>query len=118
MVTFHSQKPGIMRWESVESTSGHELYHLYQDDKKLLSLTLNPFSNSARVECEEQRRVFLIRKEGFLRMRTVIRNEYGVKLGELAENTKDYFKDLARFFLQILQVKDHVQPLKEVQNLP
>ena len=54
-----------MRWETVSSTSNNEVYHLYRDDKKILTIALNPFSNSARVECEKQKRVFLIRKEGF-----------------------------------------------------
>lgn len=72
-----------MRWQPVSSSSNNEVYHLYKDDKKILTLTLNPFSNTARVECDKQKRVFLIRKEGFLRNKTVLRNEYGMKIGEL-----------------------------------
>ncbi len=83
-----------MRWEPVATTSTNEVYHLYKDDKKILTLSINPFSNSARVECEKQKRVFLIRKEGFLRNKIVLRNEYGVKIGELGHENKENFIDI------------------------
>ncbi|MBM3416113.1 MAG: hypothetical protein FJY20_06625 [Bacteroidetes bacterium] len=75
-----------MRWEKVKSTPEQEVYHLYKDDKLRLTLIYNPFSNSARVECNKEKRVFLIRKEGFLRNKSVIRNEYGVKIGEFGQD--------------------------------
>ena len=92
-----------MRWESDNSTNNHEIYHLYKDDKKILTLSLNPFSNSARVECEKQKRVFLIRKEGFRRNKTVLRNEYGIKIGELGQDNNVNFIDVndERFFYSI-----------------
>jgi hypothetical protein len=92
-----------MRWESDNSTNNHEIYHLYKDDKKILTLSLNPFSNSARVECEKQKRVFLIRKEGFRRNKTVLRNEYGIKIGELGQDNNVNFIDIndERFFYSI-----------------
>ena len=92
-----------MRWESVASTSNNEIYHLYKEDKKLLTLILNPFSNTARVECEKQKRVFLIRKEGFRRNKTVLRSEYGIKIGELGQENKANFIDVneERFFYTI-----------------
>ena len=83
-----------MRWEPVASNSGNEVYHLYKDDKKILSVNLNPFSNAARVECDKQKRVFLIRKEGFRHHKTVIRNEYGVKIGELGHENNENFIDV------------------------
>jgi len=100
-----------MRWVSVESTGNHETYHLYKDEKKLLTLILNPFSNTARVECDNQKRVFLIRKEGFLRNKTVLRNEYGIKIGELGQENKEYFIDVneERFYYTT-----HNNPLAEL----
>ena len=80
-----------MRWETVKSTPEQEVYHLYKDDKKRLTLVLNPFSNSARIECDKEKRVFLLRKEGFRRNKTVIRNEYGIKIAEFGhENVFDH----------------------------
>ena len=83
-----------MRWELVNTTPEHEIYHLYKDDKKLLTLELNPFSNSARVECNNEKRVFLIRKEGLRRNKTVIRSEYGIKIGEFGHESKEQFIDV------------------------
>lgn len=100
-----------MRWDSITSASNNEIYHLYKEDKKLLTLTLNPFSNTARVECEKQKRVFLIRKEGFRRNKTVLRNEYGIKIGELGQENKENFIDVnnERFFYTT-----HNNPLAEL----
>lgn len=80
-----------MRWETATSASGNEVYQLFKDDKKILTLSFNPFSNSARVECANEKRVFLIRKEGFRHHKTVVRNEYGVKIGELGHENKEEF---------------------------
>jgi hypothetical protein len=100
-----------MRWESAESTNNHETYHLYKDDKKLLTLILNPFSSTARVECNKQKRVFLIRKEGFLRNKTVLRSEYGIKIGELGQENKENFIEVnnERFYYTT-----HNNPLAEL----
>ena len=100
-----------MRWESVKSTSDNEIYHLYKEDKKILTLTLNTFSQTARVECEKQKRVFLIRKEGFLRNKTILCNEYGIKIGELGQENKENYIDLndERFFYTM-----HNNPLAEL----
>lgn len=76
-----------MKWEAIKITPEQEIYHLYKDDTLRLVLIYNPFSSSARVECNKEKRVFLIRKEGFLRNKTVIRNEYGIKIGELGQDS-------------------------------
>lgn len=80
-----------MKWENITSTSSSETYQLRHNDKQLLTLTLHPFSNTARVNCEDEKRVFLIRKEGFRRNKTVLRTEYGIKLGELGTDEKGNF---------------------------
>lgn len=101
-----------MRWESVgSSSSDHETYHLYKDEKKILSLALNPFSNTARVECDQEKRVFVIRREGFLRNKLVIRNEYGIKMGELGQENKERFIAInnERFYYTV-----HNNPLAEL----
>ncbi len=92
-----------MRWETISCTSSNEIYQLWHKDNKLLTLTLHPFSKTARVECEEEKRVFLIRKEGFRRHKTVLRSEYGIKLGELGTEEKESFIDVnnERFYYTI-----------------
>ena len=93
-----------MRWENLSSTSNQEVYQLWHKDKQVLTLTLHPFSNTARVESAAEKRVFLIRKEGFLRNKVVLRNEYGIKIGELGlEKNKENFIDVnnERFYYSI-----------------
>lgn len=72
-----------MKWEVTSASAKQEIYTLWHNDKKLLTLDFHPFTNSARIEYADEKRVFLIRKEGFLRNKTVLRNEYGVRIGQL-----------------------------------
>jgi hypothetical protein len=72
-----------MNWKQIHSESPHEQYELWHDEKKLLSLEYHSFTSSARIEYEDTRRVFLLRKEGLLRNRIALRNEYGVRIGRL-----------------------------------
>jgi hypothetical protein len=92
-----------MRWEAVKITPENELYRLWHEGKQILSLTFHPFSQTARVESSGEKRVFLIRKEGFLRNKTIIRNEYGVKVGEIGQENKTQYIDVneERFFYTI-----------------
>jgi len=83
-----------MRWITARSVSGNEIYQLYKSEKKILTLSFNPFSNSARIEFDKEKRVFLVRKEGFLKKKIVLRNEYGVKIGELGQEHKQEFIDM------------------------
>src|SRR5437868_683852 len=78
-------KTFIMRWELASSNEKNEVYHLFKDDKAILTLVIDSFSRTARVECNNEKRVFQIRKEGFLRNKMVIRNEYGIRIGELGQ---------------------------------
>ena len=91
-----------MRWETVKTGPDQEVYNLYKDNEKRLTLIYNPFSNSARVECNKEKRVFLVRKEGFRRNKTVIRSEYGIKIGEFGQEKKQQYIEVnnEKFFYQ------------------
>lgn len=78
-----------MRWESVSIGLGHEIYELWNKKDKLLTLTFHPGTNSARIETAAERRVLLIRKEGFRKHKTVLRTEYGILLGQFISDDKD-----------------------------
>ena len=56
-----------MKWQLALSSEQQEVYELWHNDKKLLQLDFHPFTNSARIQYADEKRVFLIRKEGFLR---------------------------------------------------
>ena len=72
-----------MKWEYLPAKGNEETYSLCHNEKELLRLYYHPFTNSARVEYAQEKRVFLIRKEGFLRNKTVLCNEYGIRIGQL-----------------------------------
>ena len=72
-----------MKWEMASDTASQQIYELWHKEKKLLTVDFHPFTNSARIEYEAEKRVFMVRKEGFLRNKTVLRNEYGVRIGQL-----------------------------------
>jgi hypothetical protein len=92
-----------MKWESVTSTLGYSEYALSDNGNKLVTLVFNFSSHAARIEYADEKRVFLMRKEGFLKNRTVLRNEYGFKIGYVGtENNEDFIVlDNERFFYSI-----------------
>ena len=103
-----------MKWEITSLKPNQEVYTLQHNDKKLLTLDFHPFTNSARIEYADEKRVFLIRKEGFLRNKTVLRNEYGIRIGQLANekaSANDGILELndEKFFYTI-----HNNPLAEL----
>ena len=54
-----------MKWESVRSTIGYSAYALWNNGRKLVTLVFNSSSKAARIDYGGEKRVFLIRKEGF-----------------------------------------------------
>ena len=78
-----------MKWLLISSSPRQEIYELRNSKEKLLTLTYHPASGTLRISADEKR-VFLIGREGFLRRRTVLRNEYGVRMGQLNyDNNQD-----------------------------
>jgi hypothetical protein len=98
-----------MRWQSVKSSIGYSMYALWNNGRKLLTLVFNSSSNAARIEYEGQKRVFLIRKEGFLKNKIVLRNEYGIRIGYAGtENNEDFIVlDHERYFYEIANSAEH-----------
>lgn len=92
-----------MKWQIAKSTLKQEIYELWDKEKKLLTLEFHPATNSARMEYADEKRVFLVRKEGFLKNKTVLCNEYGIRLGYLAQDNKESYIELnnERFFFDI-----------------
>ena len=75
---------------SYRKTSGHDNYQLTENDKTVLEITYKPETHIARVESTNERRVLIIENEGLLRIKMVVKNEYGVRIGSL---TYDNFSD-------------------------
>jgi hypothetical protein len=80
-----------MNWETVSSALGHNVYALWNNGRKLLTLAFKPGSSFAKVEYGQEKRAFLLRYEGVFRNKMVMRNEYGIRLGQMnadgADNT-------------------------------
>src|SRR5688572_13650719 len=92
-----------MKWESVSSTLGYSVYALWNNGRKLVTLVFNFTSRTARIEYADEKRVFQVRKEGFLKNKTVLRNEYGVRIGYAGTENNEAFIELdnERFFYSI-----------------
>jgi len=80
-----------MKWETVTSTIGHKAFALWNNGRKLVTLVFSSSSNAARVEYADEKRVFLIRDEGFLRNKTVVCNEYGIRIGHSGSENNEPF---------------------------
>jgi len=76
-----------MKWLFTSKKSRQEIYELWNNEEKLLTLTFQPGSGSLRIASDDEKRVFLIGREGFLRTRTVLRNEYGIRIAQLNYET-------------------------------
>lgn len=92
-----------MKWESVKSAIGYPVYTLWNNGRKIVTLVFNSSSKAARIDYEDEKRVFLIRKEGFLKNRVVLRNEYGVLMGVAASDMNGDFIEVnnERFFYNV-----------------
>src|SRR4030095_1668078 len=79
----------IMKWTSVSTKSRQEIYELWDAEEKLLTLTFHADSGSVRITADNEKRVFLVGREGLLRSRTVLRNEYGIRMAQLNYENPD-----------------------------
>ncbi len=68
---------------SVKQLPGQQDYLLKEDDKTVLKLCFKKDLHTARVETEKERRVLIIDDEGLLKTKSVLKNEYGVRIGSL-----------------------------------
>jgi len=68
---------------SIRQLPGQQDYLLKEDDKTVLKLCYKKDLHTARVETEKERRVLIIDDEGLLKTKSVLKNEYGVRIGSL-----------------------------------
>ena len=89
-----------MKWETVTSTIGQSVYTLCNNGRKMVTLVFNSSSNAARIELDGKKRVYLLRDEGFRKNKTVLRTEYGIRIGHAGSENKENFIELndERFF--------------------
>jgi DNA polymerase sigma len=97
-----------MNWETVTSGIGHKVYALWNNGRKLLTLAFNSSSNFAKIEYEGQKRAFTIRYEGIFKNKMVMRNEYGVRIGQVSieGNDRQIALNDEKFFYAITDDKE------------
>lgn len=79
-----------MKWFSISSEARQKTYELRAENEKILTLVYHSDPGTIRISANDEKRVFFVGREGFLRSRTVLRNEYGIRMGQVAqENTQD-----------------------------
>jgi hypothetical protein len=83
-----------MRWEQISDNEGIEVYELRHNEKCVLMLTDNVIAGTVRIESAIEKRTFVIGKEGFFNNKTVLRNEYGLRIGELGIENNEHFIEL------------------------
>lgn len=92
-----------MKWETITSGLGNTAFALLNNGRRLLTLAFHPSSNAARIEFENEKRVFLLRREGFFKNKIVLCNEYGIRIGRVGTDKKNQFIQLDndRYFFTV-----------------
>ncbi|MET0634595.1 MAG: hypothetical protein ABWZ25_01125 [Chitinophagaceae bacterium] len=109
-----------MKWETVTSTIGQSVFALWNNGKQLVTLAFNNSSNAARIEFENERRVFLIREEGLFKTTTVLTNEYGIRIGHTGSVGQDNFVELdnERYFYRVDENGKEIRIFKDPLEKP
>jgi hypothetical protein len=72
-----------MRWIKNQNGPSFEHYSLLKNDAAVLQLKFNYHTNTARIECEGEKRAFMIDNGTIHRNKILILNEYGFEFGQL-----------------------------------
>ncbi|RYY55714.1 MAG: hypothetical protein EOO05_19280 [Chitinophagaceae bacterium] len=107
-----------MKWESVTSTIGQSVFALWNNGKQLVTLAFNNASNAARIEFGDERRVFLLRKEGLFKTTTVLTNEYGIRIGHTGNIGQDNFVEFnnERFFYSVDESEKEIRIFRDANH--
>lgn len=71
-----------MQWKKIAAGVA-QTYQLIEGNNTLATISINHGSSILRTMCQSIQRVFFIHQEGFWKNRTVLKNEYGQKIGKL-----------------------------------
>jgi hypothetical protein len=84
-VSLLTKKLNHMKWISVNNGS-EENFELWKDDTtKLADISFSKESRIARFVSKLTRRLFFFEKRGLFSRKAVIKNEYGIKMGDVEE---------------------------------
>jgi hypothetical protein len=74
-----------MKWVSVNNGTAIENFELWNNDKKLAAISFSRHTRFARIVSNLGKRIFSFERKGFLLPKEVVKNEYGIKMGEVEE---------------------------------
>ena len=74
-----------MKCVSVIAGYSGERFELWAEDKKLAAITFSSHTHIARIVSNMGKRLFFFEKKGIRASRTIIKNEYGIKMGAVEE---------------------------------
>ncbi len=74
-----------MKWVSVNNGTANEMFELWGEDKKLANISFSSRTRFARIVSGLGKRIFSFEKKGFLLPKEIVKNEYGIKMGEVEE---------------------------------
>ena len=75
-----------MKWVSVNTGASNEIFELWNGDRKLANISFSNRTRFARIVSSFGKRIFSFEKRGFLLPKEVVKNEYGIKMGEVEES--------------------------------
>lgn len=92
-----------MQLEKITSGIGDKAFALLKNGRRLLTFAFHPRSNAARIEFDNEKRVFLFRREGLFRHSTALYNEYGIRLGRTGIEKRQRYIDVDnnRYFIRL-----------------
>jgi hypothetical protein len=65
---------------------GQEKFQLKENNDTVVEIRYKPEMHTARIETREEKRVLIVEEESFLKIKLVIKNEYGIRIGSLSWN--------------------------------
>lgn len=74
-----------MKWISVNNGTANETFELWGEDKKLANISFSNRTRFVRIVSGLGKRIFSFEKKGFLLPKEIVKNEYGIKMGEVEE---------------------------------
>lgn len=86
-----------MQWTHKGSRGNGEIFELQDNGSTVIDFHFNKTLGSIRLTTDHEKRVFLVTRQGMLRNKTILRNEYGFRLGKLSYDQQNSLEGMAEF---------------------
>ena len=102
-----------MKWIKTKSETQNQTFELWDDNIKSLTFSTS-LPGFAKIQCNDTRRTFMIEKKGIFRSRIILRNEYGIRLGQVTYEGNHSNEGLVEWEGQRLRYKIQNQSTPEL----